>query len=52
MTAIGFLLFALSIFVFAIDDKSKFPGLVGLMALTGAIFMVGGIFRFSWQAMP
>ena len=52
MTAIGFLLFALSIFTFAIDDKGKLPGLVGLLALTGAIFMVGGIFRFLWQVMP
>ena len=52
MTAIGFLFFALSIFIFIFDDKSKFPALVGLMALTGAIFMVGGIFRFLWQAMP
>ena len=52
MTAIGFLLFALSIFIINLYDKSKLPAMVGLMALTGAIFMVGGIFRFLWQAMP
>jgi hypothetical protein len=52
VTAIGFLLFALSVFIFIMDSKGKAANLIGALALGGTIFMVGGIFRFLWQVMP
>ena len=52
MTAIGFLLFALSVLVFALDSKGKASGYIGMLAFAGMVFMVGGIFRFLWQVMP
>ena len=52
MTAIGFLLIVLSIFIFAIDEKGRASGYIGLMAFSGIVFITGGIFRFLWQVMP